>query len=216
MDFYVDDLDGPPKFWTDIGLHADMMTPLAHHHIPATSYYVLFDRSTEHGHPNQPPYLALQIRRSQESFTYEARRLPLPSMAQSWLIHRGCPAEAISLRTDLGPEPGNQETVALERRLVSDGDHFAMGYCFTRADPSDPFTVVALRALDDRPVPYRVLVEEIDYKTWTYTLREIGCESVGDALRRCEDRILGRAKSSGRSSPVSAQPLTGQPSRRLR
>lgn len=187
-----------------------MLVPLADHHIrDSTSYYVLYDRTATLGHPGEPHYLALQIRRNEGSFSFEALRLPLPAMAQSWLIHRGCPADAIDLRTDLGPGPADEATVALERRLMSDGDRFAMGYSHTRDSPDDAVTVVALRALDDRePVPYRVVIEEVDYEKWIRTLREIGCESAEEAMRWCQARIQGRATAPDAAPAVAHGPAS--------
>ncbi|WP_198358338.1 hypothetical protein [Streptomyces fildesensis] len=185
-------------FWITIGVCQDELLPLAEHHSPSgtNSFYVLHDSAATWGHPGDPQIVALHLQRdvTAKTFRFEAKTLPLASMAQSWLIHRGCPATAIDLNPDLGPAPADEATRALELRLMGDGDHFAYGYSYTRDDPNDWVTVVALRAMDERaPSPFRVVVEEVDTETWTHTLREGGFATVEEALQWCDERIAGTA-----------------------
>ncbi|MFG2349595.1 hypothetical protein [Streptomyces phaeochromogenes] len=93
-------------------------------------------------------------------------------MAQSWLIARGCPEEKILLAEGMGTAPASQATRALEKRLRSDGDQFALLTSYT--DDAEPMeTTVLLRAIDEKaPLPFRVLLEEVDTGAWTQTLRE--------------------------------------------
>ncbi|MEU8936020.1 hypothetical protein AB0D30_39790 [Streptomyces sp. NPDC048409] len=201
VDFDLDDLDADEEkyldFYRKAAIHEDMLVPLAEHHAGPHSYYVLFDRTATWGHPGMPQVLAVHLQRDSEkkTFDFDQTSLPLPAMAQSWLIHRGCPPAAIGLDPELsGPPPADEATRALERRLAGDGDHFAMGYSYTSDDPDDMVVVVALRALDERvPSPFRVLVEEVDADSWTHTLREGGFDTVGEALQWCEDRLMGEA-----------------------
>ncbi|MDW8476392.1 hypothetical protein PV413_14885 [Streptomyces scabiei] len=202
VDFELDDFDADEEkyldFYRQVAVHEDMLVPLAEHHTPngAHSYYVLFDRTATYGHPGMPQYIAVHLERDQgkETFDFEQAALPLPAMAQSWLIHRGCPPDAIGLNPELGPPSADETTRALERRLAGDGDHYAMGYSYTSDDPDDMVTVVALRALDERsPSPFRVVVEEVDTDAWTHTLREGGFATVDEALQWCEDRLTGEA-----------------------
>ncbi|MEU9388274.1 hypothetical protein AB0D38_48495, partial [Streptomyces sp. NPDC048279] len=192
VDFELDDFDADEEkyldFYRQVAVHEDMLVPLAEHHTPngAHSYYVLFDRTATYGHPGMPQYIAVHLERDRgkETFDFEQAALPLPAMAQSWLIHRGCPPDAIGLNPELGPPSADETTRALERRLAGDGDHYAMGYSYTSDDPDDMVTVVALRALDERsPSPFRVVVEEVDTDAWTHTLREGGFATVGEALQ---------------------------------
>ncbi|MEU6612026.1 hypothetical protein ABZ922_44760 [Streptomyces shenzhenensis] len=202
VDFDVDELDSDEQvclvFYRQVGVKEDMLVPLAEHHTAdgVHSYYVLFDRAATWDHPGVPQYVAVYLRRNQEkrTFGFEQAPLPLPAMAQSWLIHRGCPPDAISLNPKLGHQPADEATRALERRLAGDGDHFAMGYSYTRDDPEDMVTVVALRDLDARsPAPFRVVVEEVDIDAWTHTLREGAFATVHEALQWCDDRLTGTA-----------------------
>lgn len=201
VNFNVDSLGADEQilrdFYRQVQVHEDMLAPLAEHHTAdgAHSYYVLFDR-TATWNPGIPQYVAVHLHRhhEQRTFDFEHAALPLPSMAQSWLIHRGCPADAIALNPELGPSPADEATRALEQRLAGDGDHHALGYSYTRDDPDDMVTVVALRALDERAaLPFRVVVDEVDTGAWTHTLREGAFATVDEALKWCDDRLTGTA-----------------------
>ncbi|GAA1159927.1 hypothetical protein GCM10009654_15120 [Streptomyces hebeiensis] len=202
VDFELDEFDADEQvcldFYRQVAVSEDMLVPLTEHHTTdgGHSYYVLFDRTATYGHPGMPQYVAVHLQRHQErrTFDFERARLPLPAIAQSWLIHRGCPPDAIGLNPKLGPPSADETTRALERRLAGDGDHYAMGYSYTRDDPDDMVTVVALRALDERArSPFRVVVEEVNTDAWTHTLREGGFATVDEALQWCEDRLTGKA-----------------------
>ncbi|MEU4486656.1 hypothetical protein AB0H94_17515 [Streptomyces purpurascens] len=200
VDFDLDGFDADEEIYLDfyrkVAVREDMLVPLTEHHSGADSFYVLFDRTATWGRPGMPQVLAVHLQRDREkrTFTFERAALPLPAMAQSWLIHRGCPPDAISLNPELGPPPADEATRALERRLAGDGDRYAMGYSYTSDDPDDMVTVVALRALDERALsPFRVVVEEVDTDAWTHTLREGGFDTVGEALQWCDDRLTGEA-----------------------
>ncbi|MFD4123890.1 hypothetical protein ACFXKK_02800 [Streptomyces globisporus] len=196
LDGFTADEEKYRDFFREVGVNEDMFVPLAQHHDGEHSYYVLFDRAATYGIPGEPPYIALHLQRDRdkETFDFEQTPLPLPAMAQSWLIHRGCPHDAIGLDPEFGPPPADEQTRALERRLAGDGDRFAMGYSYTADDPDDMVTVVALRAMDEQaPSPYRVVVEEVDTDAWTHTLREGGFDTVSEALQWCRDRLAGEA-----------------------
>ncbi|MFF6772766.1 hypothetical protein ACFY8W_04295 [Streptomyces sp. NPDC012637] len=202
VDFELDEFDADEQicleFYRQVAVREDMLVPLAEHHTAdgVHSFYVLYDRTATYGHPGALQYLAIPLRRDhgKRTFSFEQASLPLPAMAQSWLIHRGCPPDAIGVDPELGPQPADEATRVLERRLAADGDRYAMGYSYTRDDPDDWVTVVALRALDERsPSPFRVVVEEVDTDAWTHTLREGGFATVEEALQWCDDRLCGTA-----------------------
>ncbi|MFJ8954954.1 hypothetical protein ACIRO1_33135 [Streptomyces sp. NPDC102381] len=229
VDFELGDFDADEDkhldFYRKVAVHEDMLVPLAEHHDGADSYYVLFDRTATWGHPGMPQVLAVHLLRDYEkrTFSFEQARLPLPAMAQSWLINRGCPHDAIGLDPELGPPPADEATRALERRLAGDGDHYAMGHSYTADDPDDMVIVVALRALDERaPSPFRVVVDEVDTDAWTRTLREGGFDTVGEALQWCNDRLAGEATplppvrptaAAGRPADVAKAPAPRPPGR---
>ncbi|WP_435124634.1 hypothetical protein [Actinacidiphila sp. bgisy144] len=228
VDFHLNDFSADDQilqaFYKQVGFE-DCFVPLAEHHTAdGHSYYVLFDESATYDHPGTSEIVALHLRRDRDrqTFDFEQAPLPLPAMAQSWLIHRGCPPDAIGLDPELGPQPTDDATRTLEQRLVGDGDHFAMGYCYTSDDPDDMVVVVALRSMDERaPSPFRVLVREIDAQSWTHTLREGGFDTVHEALQWCRDRLTGkagplppvRAAAANRPAGVAKNPATRPPGR---
>nr|WP_244452107.1 hypothetical protein [Streptomyces seoulensis] len=202
VDFGLDDFDADEEvhrdFYRQVASHEDMLVPLAEHHTDdgVHSYYVLYDRTATWGIPGDPQLIAVHLQRDrmQRTFSFEQAPMPLPAMAQSWLIHRGCPQDAIGLKPELGPPPADQTTRALGQRLANDGDHYAMGYSYTCDDPDDMVTVVVLRALKERTAsPFRVVVEEVDTDAWTHTLREGGFDTAAEALQWCDERLTGEA-----------------------
>lgn len=197
-DFEAADPQTKKAFLYAVEINDQDLLPLAEHHSPsgADSFYVLHDGSATWGIPGEPQIVALHIQRdlAAKTFRFEHAPLPLPSMAQSWLIHRSCPPDKIGLNPDLGPPPADEATRALEQRLRGDGDHFAYGYSYTSDSSDDMVTVVALRAMDERALsPYRVVVEEVDTTVWTHTLREGGFATREEAVQWCNDRIGGTA-----------------------
>ncbi|MEU3553353.1 hypothetical protein [Streptomyces fragilis] len=167
---------------------------LAEHHTPDNthSYFLLHDTAATWGPPNTPQVLALHLRRDTTASTYrfEHARLPLAAMAQSWLIQRGCPADAIMLGPDVGTDPADDTTRALEQRVREDADRFSFLDNYIRDDPDDMVTLVVLRSRDESdPARIRVLCEEADLDAGTHTLREGGFANVADALDWCEARL---------------------------
>ncbi|NGO42916.1 hypothetical protein [Streptomyces ureilyticus] len=202
-DFRLDDFEAADErtedtFWHAIGTEQDLLTALAVHHSPdgSHSFYVLHNGAVTWGIPGEPQLVALHLQRDLVAGTcrFEHAELPLPAMAQSWLIHRGCPPGAIGLVPGRGTAPADETTRALERRLMGDGDQFALLHSYTRDDPDDMSTVVVLRALDERsPAPFRVLHEEVDTDAGTHTLREGGFATAAEAVQWCDDHLGGEA-----------------------
>ncbi|MFG2703179.1 hypothetical protein [Streptomyces sp. NPDC048386] len=202
-DFRLDDFEAADErteetFWHAIEAEQDMLTVLAEHHTPdgAHSFYVLHNGAVTWGIPGEPQLVALHLHRdlAGRTFRFEHAELPLPAMAQSWLIHRGCSRDAIALHPDTATAPADETTRALEQRLMGDGDHFALLHSYTRDDPDDMTTLVVLRALDERsPAPLRVLHEEVDTDAGTHTLREGGFPTAAEALQWCDKRLGGQA-----------------------
>ncbi|MEV5979623.1 hypothetical protein [Streptomyces sp. NPDC052114] len=123
-------------------------------------------------------------------------------MAQSWLIARGSPKEAIGLSPGMGTAPADETTKALEDRLTSDGDHFSLVTSYTSDDPDRMQITVLLAAIDETAqLRFRVLLEEIDTEHWTHTLREGGFATYEQAT------AWWHAHWSGEDAP----PPTGPP-----
>ncbi|GAA3796649.1 hypothetical protein ACFS5L_02340 [Streptomyces phyllanthi] len=174
-------------FWIHIALDEDCLHPLAEHHDPdgGHSYFLLHNSAATWGHPGDPQLVPLHLIRDIDSrtFRFEAVELPLPSMAQSWLIARGCPKGAISLPPGMGSTSADALTRELEEQLMDGGDHYALLAHYTNDTVARPETTVLLRSLDERdPQPFRIFVEEADLETRTHTLREGAFATYADAL----------------------------------
>ncbi|MFR9723976.1 hypothetical protein ACL02R_11515 [Streptomyces sp. MS19] len=167
------------KFWSD----RPLMTMLADHHREDDrhSYFILHDGTAIWGHPGEDQILALHITRIPELglFDYRYTSFPLPAMAQSWVIARGCPPQEIGLREGVGTAPADDITRRLEQRVTGYGDHFAHIHSYTDEDP--PRTTVLLGALGDSPAPFRVLLETTDMQARTHSLREGGFTTMSAA-----------------------------------
>ncbi|WP_405591716.1 hypothetical protein [Streptomyces sp. NBC_01092] len=202
------------QFWGHIGIEQDSMTVLAEHHSGDAehSFYMMHNRAVTWGIPGEPQLVALHLKRDPAARTYQFdhAELPLPSMAQSWLIARGCPEEKILLPDGMGTTAANEATRVLEQRLRSDGDHFAL--LISHTHDSDPIqTTVMLRALDEKAaMPFRVLLEEVDSTAWTHTLREGGFQTFEAAAQWWEAHWNGDEPPLPTVSPAT-RPVTAAP-----
>ncbi|WP_328967549.1 hypothetical protein [Streptomyces sp. NBC_00239] len=149
---------------------------LGEHHTPTDTYFIVHDEGATWGVPGTAQLRAIHVSRDLDAGTYEVDSSPLPlyPMAESYLIARGCPAEALAASGDVHT-PADDITRALEARVRGDGDHFALLAGYTDDLRDTPQTVVMLRSLDPKAVPeFRILLEEFDQDTYTHTLREGG------------------------------------------
>uniref|UniRef100_A0AAU2AF24 Uncharacterized protein n=1 Tax=Streptomyces sp. NBC_00093 TaxID=2975649 RepID=A0AAU2AF24_9ACTN len=166
------------QFWQHIGIDEDQLSILAEHHTNdgRHSFSLLHNSAVTWGMPGEPQLVALHLQRDTDArtFRFDHAAFALLAMAQSWLIARGCPEEEILLADGMGSQPADPATRALEKRLRRDGDHFALLTSYTH--DTEPMEIaVLLRALDEKaPVPFRILLEQVDTTAWTYTLREGG------------------------------------------
>ncbi|MGW2585320.1 hypothetical protein ACWCYZ_29060 [Streptomyces virginiae] len=207
-------------FWNHIDSDSESMTTLAAHHSADVrhSFYVIHNGAVTWGIPGEPQLIALRLDRDNAAMTYafEHAELPLAAMAQSWLIKRGCPAEAIALLPELGTTAADTATVALQQRLMGDGDNFALLHSHTDDSSRVTETTVLLRALDKRvQKPFRVLLEQADLDSFTHTLREGAFETLEAAVDWMEDRSTplpapapSTARTAGPSALPSAPPRT--------
>ncbi|MCY0931531.1 hypothetical protein OTB20_36180 [Streptomyces sp. H27-H1] len=178
---------------------------------------MIFDESATWGIPGFPQLLALHIDRDLEArtFNFECASRPLPVMAQSWLISRGCPREEIRLPRGMGTVPADKRTVALQERLMGDGERFELLESETDDLAPSPTVLVVLRSLDEKdPHPYRILHEVADMTTYTHTLREgvFPTLEAANAWIENPDRPLRPAplasRTATREAPVQ-RPLPG-------
>ncbi|OII62193.1 hypothetical protein BJP40_03910 [Streptomyces sp. CC53] len=169
------------------------MTTLAEHHTAdgRQSFLVLHDASAIYGVPGESQLVALHLARDVETrtFTLDSARVPLPSLAQSWLIQRRCPVKAIDAPDGWGTRPADETTVALERRLRDHGNRMTLVDSYSGEGYPTAETRVLLESRDPRAShPYRLLLEVADLRTGTHTLREGAFETAEAALDWLEDR----------------------------
>lgn len=225
VDFRLDDVEPATKlvgeaFWQNIEINEIDFTVLAEHHTEdgRRSHYVLHDGSATWGIPGEPQVVALHIQRDTDAkvFRFQNMTVPLPAMAQSWLIARGCPKDRIRLPLGTGTASADDTTRALEERLMADGDHFALLASYTHDTSDTPEITVLLRAVNDsEPMPFRVLLERIDTTAWTHTLREGAFRTFEDATTWWESHWGGEAPElpalSTKSSSLGELPIVPVP-----
>ncbi|MGP9017617.1 hypothetical protein ACT1U9_04300 [Streptomyces sp. BR1] len=222
-DFRLDGFDAvndrvAEQFWQHIDIEAADLTVLAEHHTDDQrhSYYVMHNDSVTWGIPGEPQLVALYLQRDVKArtFRFQHVELALVPMAQSWLIARGCPKDAIALPPDIGTDAADEVTKALEDRLTSDGDHFAIVTSYTSDDDPDRVQIAVLLAAIDESASlrFRVLLQEVDMEHWTHTLREGGFSTYEQATTwwqahwSGDDVPLPSAQTATRRSAPSMMP----------
>ncbi|KIZ18038.1 hypothetical protein [Streptomyces natalensis] len=217
-----------------VTLSADMLVPLAKHHSAdgRDTYLLLYDRTAIWDIPGPAEYVTLHITRdtAQRTFDFAHERHPVIPLAQNWLIHQGCPAEAAELSKNHGQRPADALTARLEDML--------------RANPDDRYTVldhstdnpcsfdfgieVSTLVHDSHPTsahaPYRVFLEETTKDFRSYTMRAGAFPSVEAAdtwvrersaplpLAPAPDGVIGlRAEAARARSTVNSGGLAVPP-----
>ncbi|MER5786410.1 hypothetical protein ABT104_32560 [Streptomyces mobaraensis] len=195
LDGYQAESPDVEELWQYIVLDEDELTVLADHHTDDAeqSFYVLHNGAVISG---DPQIVALHLQRDTvaRTFRFEEAALPLPAMAHSWLIARGCPKQALGFPDGMGTHPTDEATRALQERLTTDGDHFALLHNYTDGTADRPEIVVILRALDERESrPFRILLKQVDLHAGTHTLREGGFATFKAATDWFRNHLAGSA-----------------------
>lgn len=170
---------------------------LAVHHGGDHSFAVLHDSAATWDVPGTADLRAVHaVRdRTRGTFRLSAQRMPLVSLAQQWLVARGCPPEAIVLPPGSASEPADEATTALEAHLRASHGRYTLIDHYTH--DSEPFESWALLR-DTHPAsaatPFRLFLETADVRAGTYTLRE-GAFATAAAAREW---------LSGREGPLNA------------
>ncbi|MGV4927600.1 glycosyl hydrolase (plasmid) [Streptomyces sp. BHT-5-2] len=202
LDFHLDDFEpadadseyAEQRFW------AGDLTVLAEHHTApngSDSFVLAHDRSVTWGVPGEPQIQAIKVVRdlNQNTFTFESAYHPTVSLAQNWLIERGCPSERISQIDDGFMKPADDLTTRIEQRLRTSGNRYKVLDSYTSDfDPCETWTLT--RDSIAAQAPIRVFLEEGDFDSHTYTMRE-GAFADEDAARQWLD---------DRSSPLPRPP----------
>ncbi|RSS75531.1 hypothetical protein [Streptomyces sp. WAC06614] len=185
---------------------------LGEHRTDTDSYFVLLDEGATWGIPGSPQLRAVHISRdlSARTFEVDSKELPLYVMAQSYLTARGCPSDGLSPQEGVH-DPADDLTRALEARVRSDGDHFALLASYT-ADMREPVeTVVMLRSLDPQAVPEFRILREGGFETYEAAVNWWEAWSDEEARTRWSRRGNEVGKPSPLSSPPPRRPAGDPP-----
>lgn len=209
--------DGHQQHYEDLDISSFKV--LGEYRTYTDAYFVLLDEGATYGIPGSPQLRAVHVSRDLRARTFEvdSKELPLYAMAQSYLIARGCPSDALDAPEGVH-DPADDRTRALEARVRGDGDHFALLASYT-ADMRDPVqTVVMLRSLDPQAAPeFRILLEQFDWDSNSHTLREGGFETYAaavdwwEAWSDEEAPALPPPAPTARRSPAQTAPATPLP-----
>jgi len=178
LDFQLDDLEpaDPVSEFAEQRFRGSDFTVLAEHHTApggSRSFVVAHDRSATWGVPGQPQIVAIKVARDvgTNTFTFESSSHPTVSFAQNWLTEHGCPPEPIAQVGDQFMKPADDLTRQIEQKLRTSGDRYRVFDSHTSDfDPSETWTLTHDSTVAQAPI--RVFLEEGDFDTHTYTVRE--------------------------------------------
>ncbi|KND38315.1 glycosyl hydrolase [Streptomyces acidiscabies] len=178
LDFRLDDFepaddaseDAERRIWV-----GDMTVLSEHHTAPngSHSYLVVHDGSATWGVPGAPQLIAIKIARdfNDQTYTFETAQHASLAFAQNWLVEQGCPRESVG---QVGPEfmkPADLLTVRVEQRVRDSGARYkVLDSSTSDSDPAETWTMASDSQASALPV--RVFLEDADFGTQTYTLRE--------------------------------------------
>lgn len=209
--FELADDAGARDLYLQILINQSDFSLLADHHQGENSYAVLHDSAATWDLPGTAALLALHVARDQTSGTFHctAQRMPLLSLAQQWLVARGCPPEAILVPPGRAGKPADEATTALETTLRS-----ASAARYTLLDhytyDSEPYESWALMRDSDpasASAPFRLFVETAYVQAGAYTLRE-GAFTTADAAHEWLDEREGPPSSAPQTA---RQEMTSRP-----
>ncbi|MEU3712170.1 hypothetical protein [Streptomyces catenulae] len=177
LDFNLDDFEpadaeseyAEQRFW------AGDLTILAEHHTTPTgahSFVLAHDGSATWGAPGAPQIQAIVVARdvNEKTFTVESAYHSSVPFAQNWLIERGCPPERAQVGGDF-MKPADDLTARVEERIRASGDRYeVLDSSTSDFDPCETWTVTRDSSAAEAPI--RVFLEEGDFDSHTYTLRE--------------------------------------------
>lgn len=167
------------------------LTVLAEHHTTPNgshSFVLAHDSSVTWG-PSEDQIRAIKVARdlSQNTFTFESTYHSTKSFAQNWLIEHGCPPERISQVGDGFMKPADDHTTGIEQKLRMSGDRYEVLDSHTSdLDPCETWTLTRDSVAAQAPI--RVFLEEGDFDTHTYTVREGAFADEGAAQHWLDDR----------------------------
>ncbi|MGW7710965.1 glycosyl hydrolase [Streptomyces sp. NPDC054771] len=167
-------------------------TVLAEHHTVrdgSHSFVVAHDGSVTWGVPGEPQICAIKVARDldQNTFTCESAYHSTVSLAQNWLIERGCPPEQISQVGHDFMQPADALTAQVEQKLRTSADRYRVLDSYTSDfDPCETWTLTRDSIAAEAPI--RVFLEEGNFDAHAYTMREGAFADVGAALHWLDER----------------------------
>lgn len=168
------------------------LTVLAEHHATphgSHSYVVAHDRSVTWGVPGEPQIAAIKVAQdlAQNTFTFESTYHATVSFAQNWLIERGCPAERITQVGDDFMKPADYITDRVEKQIRTSGTQYkVIDSDTTDYDPCETWTLARDSYAAEAPI--RLFLEEGNFDTHTYTMREGAFADENSARQWVNDR----------------------------
>ncbi|WP_327175421.1 glycosyl hydrolase [Streptomyces sp. NBC_01335] len=176
LDLDVDDLQpakqateyAESRFWL-----SDLM-PLVEHHTPdgSASYVAAHDESAIWGVPGTPQIVAVKVSRDldRRTFTIQSAEHATIPFAHAWLTEQGCPPEAAA-PADADPmAPADSLTAHIAQRIRTSGARYEVLDSYSDPDLCETWTLA--RDAQAAQAPVRVFVEQGDFATHMYTLRE--------------------------------------------
>lgn len=193
LDFDLDGFDPTDlaSEYAEQRLWAPDFVSLAEHHDAdrSTSYLVAHDESATWGNPGTPQILAIKVSRDFErnTFTIQSAEHAIIPFAQNWLAEQGCPPEAIAQADQDLMEPADDLTARIERKVRTSGTRYdVLDSHSSDFDPCEIWTLT--RDAQAEAAPVRLFLEEGNFDTHTYTLREGAFEDESAARSWLDDR----------------------------
>ncbi|MEU0302858.1 glycosyl hydrolase [Streptomyces sp. NPDC006175] len=194
LDFHLDDLapSDASSEYAERDFWAGDVTVLAEHHTPpdgSHSFVVAHDGSVAWGAPGEPQVAAIKVGRdlSLHTFTFELTYHATVAFAQNWLIKRGCPPEQINQTGGTLLKPADDLTLQVEHQIRESGTRYeVLGSQTSDFNPCEAWTLTRNSAADQAPI--RVFLEEGNFSTHTYTMREGAFADIGAAQTWLDER----------------------------
>lgn len=158
------------------GVWVSDLTLLVEHHArrdDSRSYLAAHDGSVTWGTPSDPQVIAIIIERdhAEGTFTFESTYHASLAFAQNWLIEQGCPPEGAAKVPDDSMKPADDLTVQVELQISTSGSQYdVLGTYTSDYDPCEAWTLTRDSRASDLPV--RLFLDEGDFTTNSYTMRE--------------------------------------------
>ncbi|MEE1786916.1 glycosyl hydrolase [Streptomyces sp. SP17BM10] len=161
---------------------------ISQHDVGERSFIVAFDASATWGYPNMPNLASFDVVRDSSQATFSMRRSEHATFAfaQNWLVNRGCPPDKLAPIVDV-PKPADELTIQVEDRIRNSGERLEIvDYQVIDGDDTEGWSIAVDR--QDKDLPVRLFIEELQPDPYTYTVREGAFADHAAAESWLEDR----------------------------